>query len=378
MDCRNYDNKNVLTVRAVEMFGCPEKIKNMPKIMNNSTTINVKEIIFRLRERGVSFTDIAYALGKKEDAVRMMFNRYEFVRDLPQKTIVTARLTDGVIGRQIKAEVKLNRLIKVKDIKFNLEQLYGPSYKIPSETTIREYLNDRMYKLAKASNKQLIHPRNVQKRFEFAVSTIEKPAAYFDRIIWSDETTVRSHPTKNQLLFWHHSTHPDMQEVINGQVQGGGISVMFWGCFTSAGVGPLVALEGSLNQSKYIDLLEDYLIPSYESIRDAGSGEGVIFMQDNAPCHKARSVADFFAEKNISVLEWPPQSPDLNPIENLWAILKKRRVEKFGIPTSKGQLIDQIMDIWNSLTPEFVRKFSESTPRRLAACIEAQGRNTKY
>jgi hypothetical protein len=211
-------------VRAVEMFGCPEKIKNMPKIMNNSTTINVKEIIFRLRERGVSFTDIAYALDKKEDAVRMMFNRYEFVRDLPQKTIVTARLTDGVIGRQIKAEVKLNRLIKVKDIKFNLEQLYGPSYKIPSETTIREYLNDRMYKLAKASNKQLIHPRNVQKRFEFAVSTIEKPAAYFDRIIWSDKTTVRSHPTKNQLLFWHHSTHPDMQEVINGQVQGGGIS----------------------------------------------------------------------------------------------------------------------------------------------------------
>jgi transposase len=51
----------------------------------------------------------------------------------------------------------------------------------------------------------------------------------------------------------------------------------------------------------------------------------MVFMQDNAPCHKALIVTQFFDENNIKTLDWSAQSPDINPIENLWAFIKKRR-----------------------------------------------------
>jgi transposase len=131
---------------------------------------------------------------------------------------------------------------------------------------------------------------------------------------------------------------------VNAQVHSGGFSVMFWGCFSKVGLGPLVALEGNMTGEKYIKLLQDILIPELQA-----ANRPMTFMQDNAPCHTAKVVRDFLSEKDIDVLPWPPQSPDMNPIENLWAIIKKRRQKKYGLPKTKNDLIEQIFDIWDNI-----------------------------
>ena len=73
-----------------------------------------------------------------------------------------------------------------------------------------------------------------------------------------------------------------------------------------------------------------------------------------------------------------PQSPDLNPIENIWNIIKARRDKKFGIPANWEELIDQIFTIWEELDIGVVENCIENMQRRLTEVIRMQGRATKY
>ena len=83
-------------------------------------------------------------------------------------------------------------------------------------------------------------------------------------------------------------------------------------------------------------------------------------MQDNAPCHTARLVKDFFTQESISVLPWPAQSPDLNPIENLWALIKRKLAAEFPIPKTCSELIANVTTIWGGITPELCRNLADN------------------
>ena len=81
---------------------------------------------------------------------------------------------------------------------------------------------------------------------------------------------------------------------------------MLWGCFLKlGGLGPLAVLNGSMDSVQYIDFLETFVVPEIEAAKDIFKVD-FIFMQDNAPCHKARTVMDYYQENNISTLPWPP------------------------------------------------------------------------
>jgi hypothetical protein len=111
-----------------------------------------------------------------------------------------------------------------------------------------------------------------------------------------------------------------------------------------------------------------------------------IFMQDNAPCHKAKAILGFLHENQVPVMEWPAQSPDLNPIENLWVDFKARFHKQFTelfsnpskSPEARYRYSAVLEEVWHSQGQGLIDALIESMPRRVQAVLDANGRWTKY
>jgi len=111
---------------------------------------------------------------------------------------------------------------------------------------------------------------------------------------------------------------------------------MVWGSISANGVGDLVFINGNMDASSYKQILIHHLTKKYSGLLDGS----LFFQQDNDPKHKSREVQNYLSNKKIQLLDWPANSPDLNPIENCWATLKKE-VSEIG-PNNILQLKEAI------------------------------------
>lgn len=146
---------------------------------------------------------------------------------------------------------------------------------------------------------------------------------------------------------------------------------MVWGCFSYDGVGELVKINGIMQKEHYHEILQRSAIPSGIAL----IGYGFTFQQDNDPKHTFRLCKSYLESKEsegvIEVMEWPPQSPDVNPIELLWEELDRQA--RMMCPTSEKTMFDCLKEAWNNLTMEKLRKLIERMTRICAAIIRARG-----
>ncbi len=148
-------------------------------------------------------------------------------------------------------------------------------------------------------------------------------------------------------------------------VQAAGGSVMVWGIFSWHTLGPLVLIEHRLNTTVYLSIVADHVHPFMTTVYQSSDD---YFQQDNAPCHKAQIISDWFLEHDEFVLlKWTPQSPDLNPIEHLWDVVE-REIHIMDVQTTNlQQLCDAIMSIWTKISEECFQHLVESMQRRIKA-----------
>jgi transposase len=142
---------------------------------------------------------------------------------------------------------------------------------------------------------------------------------------------------------------------------------------SSEGVGTLVFIDGTMDRFLYKRILVENIPLSKAKL---GLDDHFIFQKDNDPKHTLKYVRDFFDENNIELLDWPSQSPDLNPIKHLWDHVK-REVRKRKPRTIKD-LKQMVEEIWNVIPPEVCKKLVYSMPKRIEAVVRARGRHTKY
>ena len=143
----------------------------------------------------------------------------------------------------------------------------------------------------------------------------------------------------------------------NGTVKSGKVSIMVWACFSGDKVGPLIVCNaGNVNADRYLEILEDGVVSFINEILQPCEGSDTIeiaakdaclFINDNAPCHTTTKVTQFLKRKRIPVMKW--QSPDLNPIKNLWTMFKdafhKRLIEESIKPATRAEVLKRCKTI---------------------------------
>ena len=148
---------------------------------------------------------------------------------------------------------------------------------------------------------------------------------------------------------------------------------MVWESFCAAGVGELYPCKGNVKDNQYLEILKE---PMLRSQRNPFGRYNVILQQDNAPVHTAKLVKDWLDQQAFTVLDWPPQSPDMNPIEHCWDAFGRRLAQRHY--NSKAELLVSLREEWETLPTDYLRRLVESMSRRVHALLKTKGGLTTY
>ena len=233
---------------------------------------------------------------------------------------------------------------------------------------MNRYLNSNGLGRTKAKRNILLREVNKEKRVEFCKEMLTWTDAQLKLILWSDETKVKAFPN-DEAVFYRALTKRD--DLVSPDVQQGGAGQMLWGCMSFYAFGPLIAIDGHINWESYLDLLKTTVKP--EMVASRALGRVLTFQQDNARPHKKQEVMDYLGNWGYQVLEWLPQSPDLNPIENIWNVMKMKLKALRPRPRTKATMRNAMMDIWDDMGDDIREKLILTFRNRCAKCVAENG-----
>ncbi len=224
----------------------------------------------------------------------------------------------------------------------------------------------------KRATKPLLKQKHCQKHLTCAKEKKNWTAAQCSKVLFSDESKFYISFKNQGPRVWRMRGEAQNPCCLKSSVKFPQ-SVMIWAAMLSADVGPLCFLKSTINAAIYQEILEHFILPSADKLY--GDAD-FIFQQDLAPAHTAKGTKSWFNDHGVIVLDWPANLPDLNPIENLWAIIKRKMRDTR--PNNADDLKAAIKATWASITPEQCHRLISSMPRRIDAVIHAKGGPTKY
>lgn len=324
-----------------------------------------------LLHQGISYRNVASRLSISKSMVSKIQKTHFPGRKSPQggrPRLISTRQENLIIRKIVSGE-----LDTAVDVKKSLQQHQQVNV---SADTVRRVLKRKGMKSAVKIKKPLLRLRHVRDRFAFAKRHQYWSVDDWKRVIWSDETKINRFGSDGRKWCWKTPTGGLQSRHVSKTVKHGGGSIMIWGCMTASGPGFMTKIDGGLDSELYCRILDDELRKTIDWYK-LNRGK-LIFQHDNDPKHTAKRTKEWIRNNHLQTLEWPAQSPDLNPIENLWNLLKRKLASYERAPTGVLDLWERVQVEWDKITREDCLHLIESMPDRISAVLKAKGGYTKY
>ena len=194
---------------------------------------------------------------------------------------------------------------------------------------------------------------------------------YWNHVLWSDEMKINLFGSDGFKHVWRWPGEEYKDKYAMPPVKHGDGNVMVWGCMSAADVGELHFIEWNMNSNMYYEIRQQRMILSLQKL-----GRSALFQHDNDPKHTSKTTSALLKRLRVKVMDWPSMSPDLNPVQHLWGIIKW----KVGVRNVSNihQLCDVIMEEWKGILIATCETLVNSMPRRVKAVLDNDGGHTKY
>ena len=284
------------------------------------------------------------------------------------------------VGRPCKlAPADVDALVKIAEKKpFESARTYSDDLlqktrKRVSRRTVQRYLKKRNVCFRRAAKKPLLTRRHRRLRLAWARAHAHWTDEDWMQVLFSDETTIEIHSDRTRRGCYR-TPQQRLRPGFTVRTVKHPAKLMLWGCFGNGKVGGLYPVVGVIDSHAYIAIMRKAVSQAEHAVF---GGCNFVLQQDNAPCHMSRTTHRWFTRHQIALLDWPPMSPDLNPIENLWGLLKKR-VHVRGPFKSLAELGEAAQVCWEGFGQEVLLRLIRSMPERVKQVIASKGRATKY
>lgn len=237
-------------------------------------------------------------------------------------------------------------------------------------TVQRVISNAKHIKRLKLKKKTPLNQLRKMQRLVFCRSNMTWTKEW-ERVVFSDEKKFNLEGPDGYAYYFH-DLRKEEHTLDRLHSRAGG--VMVWGAITYFGTIELQFLTSRMNAIAYKGVLNT----AFPAIKDIFGPLKWKFQQDNAPIHTARIVKSWIEGQNVELLTWPPYSPDLNIIENVWGWLARKVYESGRQYSTEAELIEGIKRSWQAISLNYLQKLYDSLPKRMYEVILNRGGSTHY
>ncbi|KMQ83189.1 paired box protein and transposase domain containing protein [Lasius niger] len=327
--------------------------------------------VIALREVGLTYRDIAAKLHFSKTGVERIVQKYKETGALVNRSgRGKKKYTTLQEDKQIVLISKRDRRKTASQIREEFNATRSKDSAV-SLTLIKDRLNESGLYGRIAAKKPLLRTVNKMKRLNWAKKHRDWTPEKWKTVLFSDESKFELFGGKRRVYVRRMKGERMKLQCLVPTVKHGGGSVMVWGCFGNEKTGDLIKIDGILRKESYHKILMKHALPSGKRLIEGK----FVFQQDNDPKHKSKLCINYLRKKEeegfFECMDWPPQSPDCNPIELLWDELD-RSVRKLQ-PKNSEQLWSYLQTIWKSISTETLQKLIERMPKICRAVIKEKG-----